>query len=65
VVDISDLCTYNLFQNVQNVNFWQCNVGFKLGYGMVHTLALIGFVQIFVLILLNLKHVQFNACIGV
>ncbi len=49
-MDISDLCTYNLFQNVQNVNFWQCNVGFKLGYGMVHTLALIGFVQIFVLI---------------
>ncbi len=61
----SDLCTYNFIQNVQNVKFWQCSVGFKLGYGMVHTLALIGFVPILVLIVLNLKHVQFSACISV
>ncbi len=64
-MDKSDLCTYNFIQNVQNVNFWQCSVGFKLGYGMVHTLAFIGFVLIFVLIVLNIKHVQFNACMGV
>jgi hypothetical protein len=50
----------NFIQNVQNVNFWQCGVGFKLGYGMVHTLALIGFVLNLALIVLNLKHVQFN-----
>jgi hypothetical protein len=51
--DRSDLCTYNFIQNVQNVNFWQCNVGFNLGYGMAHTLALIDFVLILVLIVLN------------
>jgi len=65
VVDRSDLCTYNFIQNVQNVNFWQCGVGFKLGYGMVHTFALIGFILNLVLIVLNLIHVQFSACIGV
>jgi hypothetical protein len=54
-VDRSDLCTYNFIQNIQNVNFWQCNVGFKLGCGMVHIVAIIGFVLILVLIILNSK----------
>ncbi len=54
-MDRSDLCTYNFIQNIQNVNFWQCNVGFKLGCGMVHIVAIIGFVLILVLIILNSK----------